>query len=78
MLKAVATINGRRTVMLGLSATNVERLRADQPIRIRGGTIGLDFDIVIDGGRGTEEQLLERWRAAFPTLFDGVVVEHSQ
>lgn len=34
MLKAMAQINGRKTLILGLERANMERLIADQPIAI--------------------------------------------
>ena len=49
MLKAVATVNNRRTLFLGLDRTNTERLHGDQPIVI-------DVQALLAGGPYTDVQ----------------------
>lgn len=59
MLKSVGTVNGKRTVILGLSFGNLQKFR-DEPgdtyIHVDGDEIGVDFDILIMSGR-TEADL---------------------
>ena len=50
MLKATATINGRRTLLLGLSFGNLDHFRSapgDSHIMINGEEIGLPIDVLI-------------------------------
>lgn len=58
MIKAVSTINGRKTVILGLSFENLDRFR-EQPgdtfIYIKGEKLGLAFDLMIFSGVTEEE-----------------------
>lgn len=59
MIKGIATVNGRRTVMLGLSFKNLDKFRAepgDTFIPIDGKEMGLPFDILIFSGE-TEAHL---------------------
>lgn len=54
MIKARATLNGRDTVMIGLSYNNLASLRADAGdayMRIVGSELGLPMDIVIFSGK---------------------------
>jgi hypothetical protein len=57
---ALTTPDGRPVLGLGLSAQNVKRLKAGQPIRIDGPASGLPFagEILIFYGR-TEHDMLE-------------------
>ena len=75
MLKIYALINGRRTLFLGLSRTNCERLLDDQPIR----PVSLDYltsygalpgpveDVIIFGGE-TEAVCHAHLARYFPEL----------
>lgn len=66
VIKATSvTVRGRPIVILGLSAVNVERMRADEPILVDGDEIGIDVDIVVFGGRGDEADLEARLREFF-------------
>jgi ribosomal protein S5 len=41
VIKALATVNGRRLLLLGIDDRAVERLTAGQPILVRGAEVGL-------------------------------------
>jgi hypothetical protein len=61
MIKAIATVNGRPTVMLGLSFKNLDKFRAEAGntfIPIDGIEMGLPFDILIFSGE-TEAHMQE-------------------
>lgn len=42
---------GKKALILGIDDENVRRLKADQPIQIKGAELGLDHDIMIIHGR---------------------------
>jgi hypothetical protein len=53
MLKGIATLNDRKTLMLGLSFNNLDKLRAeprDTFIKVEGEPMGLPFDVLIFSG----------------------------
>jgi hypothetical protein len=53
MIKATATLNGRETLMIGLSFGNLDRFRAepgDTFIKIDGKEMGLPLDVLIFSG----------------------------
>lgn len=61
MIKAIATINGRMTLMLGLSFRNLDRFRAepgDTFVKIDGSAVGLPMDVLLFSGE-TEAHLQE-------------------
>ena len=61
MLKATAKINGRQTLILGLSFGNLDRFRAapgDTYIKVDGDEVGLPIDVLIISGE-TEAQMAE-------------------
>ena len=66
MIKAIANVNGRPTVMLGLSFRNLDKFR-DEPgdtfIPIDGTEMGLSFDIMIFSGE-TEAHLQDTIQGA--------------
>lgn len=47
MLKAKGTIDGRETLILGLTAANVKRLQGNQPIHFHGESCKIDVDVMI-------------------------------
>lgn len=62
MIRYTATApNGRRVIGLGLEAGNVERLMNGEPIFIKGESLGIPFDILIDYA-ATKNAMLERMR----------------
>jgi hypothetical protein len=61
MMKATATLNGRTTLMLGLSFGNLDRFRAepgDTFIKIDGTTMDLPIDVLLFSGK-SEAHLTE-------------------
>jgi hypothetical protein len=53
MIKARATINGRKTLILGLSFGNLDRFRAepgDTYIKVDGREVDMPFDVLIISG----------------------------
>lgn len=53
MIKAIATMNGRKTLMLGLSFRNLDKFRAEPGgtfIRIDGQAMELPFDVMLFSG----------------------------
>ena len=56
MLKAVGTLpTGRKIFLIGLSWANLDRLRADQPIKFDGAQVyGLDGDVIILAGESEQ------------------------
>lgn len=53
MLKATATLNGRRVLIVGLSFKNLDKFRAepgDTFIKIDGAAMGLPIDVIISFG----------------------------
>ena len=58
MLKAKGEIDGRPIFLIGLSFANLDRLRADQPIKFDGRDFGFDGDILIFAG-ATEAAMAE-------------------
>ena len=61
MLKATGVMNGRKTVMIGLSFGNLDRFKAepmDTFIQISKEQLGIDHDIVIFSGR-TEHEMAD-------------------
>jgi hypothetical protein len=53
MIKATATLNGRKTLMVGLSFGNLDKFRAeagDTFIKIDGKEIDLPFDVLLFSG----------------------------
>jgi hypothetical protein len=53
MLKGIATLNDRKTLMLGLSFNNLDKFRAeprDTFIKVEGEPMGLPFDVLIFSG----------------------------
>ena len=61
MLKATANLNGRNTLMLGLSFKNLDRFRAepgDTFIKIDGTAMNLPMDVLLFSGE-TEAHLQE-------------------
>lgn len=62
MLKLKATIDGREVFMIGLSFRNLDRLRADDPILIKGSEVGFSYDILICA-EATDQELLRKFSA---------------
>ncbi len=58
MIKFTATTrNGRKVIGLGFSHMNLDRLKANEPIRFKGEVIGMDgIDVLIFAGK-TEESM---------------------
>jgi hypothetical protein len=53
VIKATATINGRKTLVLGLSFGNLDRFRAepeDTYIKVDGRELGLPIDVLVISG----------------------------
>lgn len=64
MIRAAGTgPNGRRFLILGLEAGNLQRLLDGDPIRLDGRDYGVDVEIVIDYAP-TKEAMIERLREA--------------
>jgi hypothetical protein len=64
VLRATADGKDGPIVMLGLSAENIKRLKADQPISVpAGGDLGLNKRVVIFYGE-SEAQMLNQMRPA--------------
>lgn len=61
MIKFTATINDKRKLLgLGLTHTNLDRLRDNQSINIKGKSVGLDnLEILIFAGE-TEESIADQ------------------
>jgi hypothetical protein len=57
MIKMTGTINGRETLILGLSDGNLKRLREGKPIHIFGAEMSLGIDVIIFWGE-TEKKLV--------------------
>ena len=53
MIKAISGNN----IILGIDANNVEQLQQDNPIKILGAQLGIDFDIYIVYGHTLDEAL---------------------
>lgn len=51
MLRWVGTRENRQIIGLGLEEKNLEKLRQDQPILVKGESIGMPFDILIYYGK---------------------------
>jgi hypothetical protein len=62
MLKWKGTIDGREIFMIGLSFGNLDRLRADEPILIKGRDVGFSYDILICA-EATDQELLRKFSA---------------
>jgi hypothetical protein len=57
VIKAVATLNGQPTLIIGLSGENVTRLLAGEPIPLDTGPLGLPaMKVIVMGGR-TEDDI---------------------
>jgi len=54
-------VDGRKCVLLGLDDVNVQRLTSDQPIKVDGKVLELDFDILIAHGK-TQKDLITQLR----------------
>ena len=66
MLKAIATINDRKVLFVGLSFNNLDKLRAeprDTFIRIDGKTMDLPMDVMVFSGE-SEAHLAHLFRNA--------------
>lgn len=64
MIRYTATDkDGRRVIGLGLEAGNIERLMDGQPILVKGASISIPFDIIIDYAP-TKAAMIEKLRAA--------------
>ena len=51
MIKAVANLNdGTQLLVIGLSHTNLDRLREGKPIHFRGALLGLLVDVMVFAG----------------------------
>jgi hypothetical protein len=55
MLKWTGIRQGIPIIGLGLEEKNLEKLRQDMPIHIKGADMGIAFDIVIYYGKGLED-----------------------
>lgn len=55
MVKFKATINNKNFIGLGLSETNIYKLREGLPIHVDGKEIGIDHDIGIFYGKNEKE-----------------------
>lgn len=55
MLKWTGIRQGIPIIGLGLEEKNLEKLRDDMPIHIKGEDLGIAFDIVIYYGKGMED-----------------------
>jgi len=67
MIKAIAMVDGHKTLILGLSFANLDRFRAqplDTFIRIDGEEMGLPFDVMIVSGR-TEAEMADVMSGGF-------------
>lgn len=62
MIKATATSeNGEKLVLIGLSDTNLEKLKEGSPILVEMWELGFTGKLVIMGG-GTEDELAKMFR----------------
>lgn len=52
--------DGRTLILLGLSAENIERLKADEAVTFNGAPLGIDSDVAIVYGE-TELAIAERY-----------------
>lgn len=51
MIKARGTIDGKETVILGLTEENLDRLRDDEPILFDGNPYGIPMQVMIMWGK---------------------------